>query len=54
MAEIRLKMVEYVQFKIDHLFWSDFVQFDRNSTQGWFLGDDSGEICPVWKHFDQF
>jgi hypothetical protein len=33
-AEIRLNMVEYAQFKIDHHFWSNFVQFGW--THGWF------------------
>jgi hypothetical protein len=47
MAEIRLKMVEYAQFKFDHRFWSNFVQFGRNSIHGWFVCADSGEIQPV-------
>jgi hypothetical protein len=54
MGEIHLKMVEYAQFKFDYLFWSNFVQFGRNSMNGWFLCADLGEIGPVWKHFDQF
>jgi hypothetical protein len=54
MAEIHLKLVEYAQFKFAHLFWSNFVQFGRNSIHGWFVCADSGEIPPVWKHFDTF
>jgi hypothetical protein len=54
MAEIRLKMVEYAQLKFDHLFWSNFVQFGRNLIHGWFVCADSGDIRPVWKHFDEF
>jgi hypothetical protein len=54
MAEIHLKMVVYAQFKFDHLFWSNFVQFGRILIHGWFVCADSGEILPVWKHFDQF
>jgi hypothetical protein len=54
MAEIHLKMVEYAQLKFEHLFWSNFVQFGRDSIHGWFVCADSGEIRPVWKHFDQF
>jgi hypothetical protein len=49
MAEIHLKMVEYAQFKFDHLFWSNFVQFDRNSIHGWFVCADSGEILFIEK-----
>jgi hypothetical protein len=53
MAEIHLKMVEYAQFKFYHFFWSNFVQFGRNSIHGWFVCADSG-LETVWKHFDQF
>jgi hypothetical protein len=48
-----LKMVEYAQFKFDHLFCSNFIQFGRNSIHGWFVCTDSGEILPVLNHFDQ-
>jgi hypothetical protein len=47
MAEIHLKRVEYAQFKFYHLFWSNFVQFGRNSIHGWLVCTDSGEIWPV-------
>jgi hypothetical protein len=41
-------------FKFSHLFWSNFVQFGRNSIHGWFFCADSSEIRPIWIHFNQF
>jgi hypothetical protein len=33
-------------------FWSNIVQFGRNSTHGLFFCADLGEIRPVCKNFD--
>jgi hypothetical protein len=53
LAEICLKMVECAQFNFHHQFWSYIVEVGQNSTHGWFLCANLGEIQPVWKVFGQ-